>query len=165
MVLCLFSKISEILSASIHPLKSISLFRLRWRKALCVLMIGGLVLILLQAPQVMAAKVEVDASVTSGGGSTGPLEPTSSRNIVRDSNGYWYIVYAKINEIYLARSTDGSSWNKVELVGNGGIINNSSNTFTQPAIDINPDRDTLHVVWLDVTNSDIYYSQCSDLAN
>ncbi|MGD9238080.1 MAG: hypothetical protein PVF09_15460, partial [Desulfobacterales bacterium] len=165
MVLCLFSKISGILSASIHPLKPISLFRLRWRKALCVLMIGGLVLILLQAPQVMAAKVEVDASVTSGGGSTGPLEPTSSRNIVRDSNGYWYIVYAKINEIYLARSTDGSSWNKVELVGNGGIINNSSNTFTQPAIDINPDRDTLHVVWLDVTNSDIYYSQCSDLAN
>ncbi|MGD9057101.1 MAG: C25 family cysteine peptidase [Desulfobacterales bacterium] len=165
MVLCLVSINSRTLNLVLNPLNLKHHFKKGWLKAVCCLMLAGLLFLLFQAPQVMAAKVEVDASVTSGGGSTGPLEPTSSRNIVRDSNGYWYIVYVKINEIYLARSTDGSSWSKAELVGNGGIIYDSTNTFTQPAIDINPDRDTLHVVWMDDNDDEIYYSKCATLAN
>ena len=87
-VLCLISINTRILNIGLNPLKLKNLFGLRRFRAVCWLMLAGLLFLLFQAPQVMAAKVEVDASDTSGGGSTGPLEPTSSRNIVRDSNGY-----------------------------------------------------------------------------
>jgi CheY-like chemotaxis protein len=163
--LCLPSTISGSLSFNPVPLKLKNHFGRQWLKAVSGLILSGLVFLLLQTPHAIAAGVEVDA-VTAGGGSTGPLEPTSSRNIVRDTNDYWYVVYAKSDEIYLARSTDGSTWDTpVELVGSAGIIRSSSNVATQPSIDINPARDTIHLVWLDTTDGEIYYSQCSTLAN
>ncbi len=155
--------ISGILSFNPVPSKLKNLFGRQWHKTVCGLILSGLVFLLLQTPQAIAAAVEVD-SVTSGG-TYGPLEPTSSRNIVRDTNGYWYVAYAISDEIYLARSTDGSTWGKIELVGDAGIIRSASNDFTQPAIDINPDRNTIHLVWMDITDGEIYYSQCSTLAN
>jgi hypothetical protein len=140
-----------------------------WLKAPRQLILSGLVLLVLQASQAMAA-VPVD-SVASGG-TNGPLAPTSSRNIVRDTNGYWYVVYAISDEIWLARSTDGSTWGKVKLLGDAsstyGIISdtgNQSDNFTAAAMDINPGRDTIHLVWRDISDGEIYYAKCSNLAN
>ncbi|MEJ2099380.1 MAG: C25 family peptidase propeptide domain-containing protein, partial [Desulfobacterales bacterium] len=143
-----------------------------WLKAARGLILTGMVLLVLQAPQAMAA-VAVDSNVSSGG-ANGPLAPTSSRNIVRDEDGNWYVVYAISDEIWLARSTNGSSWDKVKLLGDAsstnGIIHGDtsykSDNFTEPAIDIRPyPRDTIHLVWRDATDGEIYYSKCANLAN
>ncbi len=112
------------------------------------------------------------------------LEPTSSRNIVRDSNGYWYVIYRDQEtvgstryQVWLARSTDGTTWSTVKLCGDdaggtqsAGIIRTDNNTYYDAAIAINPSRDEIHIVWYDsaenpVGNRGIFYSKCADLSN
>jgi hypothetical protein len=109
-----------------------------------------------------------------------PLFPTSSRNIVRDANGYWYVVYKDKRliesgmryQIWLARTTDrGYTWDKVKLCGDtsggtetAGIVRADNNYYYDPAIDINRDRDTIHIVWDDDSDLGIHYTRCSDLS-
>jgi hypothetical protein len=105
------------------------------------------------------------------------LENTNQRKLVRDSNGYWYVTYVKMNgsyyEIKMARCTDlepgaASTWDKVTLFGSGGIIiDDGTKNFKWPSIDVKASRDELHLIALDDSSSPriVYYSACTDLAN
>jgi hypothetical protein len=103
---------------------------------------------------------------------------TNQRKVVRDSTGNWYVVYVKYNgsttkyEVKLAKSSDCGygqgtcSWTVVTLYGSGGIVNNStSNHYISPSIDVNSNRDQIHLVVFDSTNNTVRYSKCTSLPN
>ncbi len=86
-----------------------------------------------------------------------PLDKVSQRKIVRDRNGYKYLVFGRFREvtpcsgyqeISLARSTDGgATWTEVTLFGQGGLAwNTATENFIYPAIDVGPAGDQLHVI-------------------
>jgi hypothetical protein len=86
-----------------------------------------------------------------------PLDKVSQRKVVRDKNGYKYLVFGRFRdtggcvgyqEIRLARSTDGgATWTEVALFGQGGLAwNTSTESFIYPAVDVNPAGDQLHVI-------------------
>lgn len=132
--------------------------------------------------QVHAAQQTVDSSVPAYSGGN-PLIPTSSRNIVRSGN-YWYIVYRTRsydgtyhNAIFINRcSTSGCDATPTKLCGDNAdgkgtaILRTENRTYGTVSIDINDERNTLHVVWTDGITSPsyqngLYYSKCTDLAN
>jgi hypothetical protein len=104
------------------------------------------------------------------------LEDPSQRKIVRDSDGYWYVIYVSYNsangeyEVKLARSTDGSSWSKATLFGDGGIIYDTegagTDDFYNPSMDVNASRNQIHlIVNAYISSNKVLYSKCTNLTN
>jgi hypothetical protein len=118
---------------------------------------------------------QIDTAFNSA--NTIALEWPNQRKLVRDTNGYWYVVYTKMNgsryEVKMARCTDlmpdgDSTWSKVTLFGDGGVIlDDDTKDFKWPSIDVKSSRDELHVIALDDTSSPriLYYSKCTNLSN
>jgi hypothetical protein len=128
---------------------------------------------------------ELDIEYTASGGSGITLNHSDGekavgrphqRKVVRDADGYWYVVYMDWDgadyEIFLTKSTntDGTAWESpVELAGDAGIIyTDATYSLYWPAIDIDRTNGALHIVFTregTAGSQELYYSKCTDLAN
>jgi len=93
------------------------------------------------------------------------------RKVVRDADGYWYVAFMDYvgtdYEIFLVKSTntDGTAWaTPVKLAGESGIVLNTTGGAYWPAIDIDRTNGALHMVFYSESGTNLYYTQCTDLA-
>ena len=70
-------------------------------------------------------------------------------------------------QIYVAKSTDtaGTTWATAKLAGTSGIVLSTTAGVYWPAIDIDRANGVLHLIFHSESGSNLYYTQCTDLAN